>query len=73
MITDPMTIPRHPLGRLFHALIIAVIAYIWQYILYWQQGILWALFIASPWVIVWNRWFPAKIFYWSTPKGDADA
>ncbi len=65
MITDPMTIPQHRSGRLFHALVVAVIAYIWQYYFYWQQGILWALFFASPLVIVWNRWFPAKSFNWS--------
>ncbi len=73
MITDPMTIPHHRLGRLLHALVVAVIAYVWQYIFYWQQGILWALFIASPLVIVWNRWFPAKSFNWSSFSGDADA
>ena len=70
MITDPMTIPLHRTGRLLHALVVAVLAYSWQYYFYWQQGILWALFIASPLVFVWNRYFPAQSFVWSTPPGD---
>ncbi len=73
MITDPMTIPRHKTGRLLHAAIVAVLAYLWQYYLYWNQGILWALFIATPLVPLWNRLFPARPFQWQHLSGDHHA
>ena len=64
MITDPMTIPRHTIARLCHAILVAILAYIWQYKLYWYQGIIWALFFATFLVPIWNYLFPAPEYQW---------
>lgn len=69
MITDPMTIPRHHKARIIHAAIVAILAYIWQYQLYWNQGIIWALFWATFFVPLWNHLFFAPRYRWQTLTG----
>jgi Na+-transporting NADH:ubiquinone oxidoreductase subunit NqrB len=64
MITDPMTIPCHRIGRFIHALLVAVLAYLWQYVWYKNQGILWGLFFATFLVPLWNYLFPAPHYQW---------
>jgi len=64
MISDPMTIPHKRVGRLIHAILVAVLAYIWQYWLYWNQGIIWGLFWATFFVPLWNKLFPAPAYQW---------
>jgi Na+-transporting NADH:ubiquinone oxidoreductase subunit NqrB len=64
MISDPMTIPRHHKARMIHAAVVAVLAYIWQYQLYGNQGIIWGLFLATPLVPLWNRLLPAPRYQW---------
>lgn len=64
MISDPMTIPRHAKGRLLHAALVAILAYIWQYVLYRNQGIIWGLFFATFLVPLWNILFPAPAYQW---------
>jgi Na+-transporting NADH:ubiquinone oxidoreductase subunit NqrB len=64
MISDPLTIPRHATGRLLHAAIVAILAYLWQYVFYGNQGILWGLFFATFLVPLWNRLFPAPSYQW---------
>lgn len=66
MISDPMTIPRHHTGRLIHAALVAILAYIWQYVLYRNQGIIWGLFFATFLVPFWNYLFPAPSYQWRT-------
>lgn len=66
MISDPLTIPRHRTGRLIHAALVAILAYIWQYVLYYNQGILWGLFFATFLVPFWNRLFSAPSYQWRT-------
>ena len=66
MISDPMTSPKHKLGRLIHALLVASIAYVWQYYLYWHQGIIWGLFIATFLVPFWNKILPAPVYQWNS-------
>jgi Na+-transporting NADH:ubiquinone oxidoreductase subunit NqrB len=73
MISDPMTIPQHPTGRFIHALIVALLAYFWQYYLYWDQGVIWALFFATFLVPLWNYLFPAPAYQWSTLSGNNHA
>ncbi len=68
MISDPMTIPRHPTARWLHALIVAVLAYYWQYVLYKNQGIIWGLFFATLLVPLWNRLFVAPRYQWKNSK-----
>ena len=68
MISDPLTIPRHHKARILHAAIVAILAYIWQYQLYWYQGIIWALFWATFLVPLWNTLFPAPKYQWQSIK-----
>jgi Na+-transporting NADH:ubiquinone oxidoreductase subunit NqrB len=70
MISDPMTIPRHHKARIIHAAVVAVLAYIWQYQLYWNQGIIWGLFWATPLVPLWNTLFPAPRYQWQPLSGE---
>jgi len=68
MISDPMTIPNHPRGRVAHAALVAAIAYLWQFELYRPNGLLWALFFAAPAVSLWDMLWPAAKYQWS-PQG----
>jgi enediyne biosynthesis protein E5 len=71
MISDPRTAPDHPRGRIAHAALVAAIAYVWQFQLYRTNALLWALFLATPAVPVWDIIWPARRFEWN-PKGDHD-
>ncbi len=71
MISDPMTIPHHAIGRLIHAALVAALAYIWQYWLYWNQGIIWGLFLATFLVPLWNHLFPAPRYQWQNNSGES--
>ncbi len=75
MISDPMTIPNHPRGRIVHAALVAALAYSWQYALYRPGGVLWALLLCSPAVPIWDAIWPAPKFEWKPdePKGETDA
>ena len=64
MISDPMTIPLHPWARILHAFIVAVLAYVWQFGLYKNQGLIWALFFASLLVPLWNVLFTGPAYQW---------
>jgi enediyne biosynthesis protein E5 len=71
MISDPMTIPNHARGRVAHAALVAAIAYYWQFALYRPNGLLWALFVASPAVPLWDAIWPATKYRWK-PDGGFD-
>lgn len=70
MISDPMTIPRHPKARIIHAVLVAVLAFFWQYHLYKNQGIIWGLFFATLLVPLWNHLFPAPRYQWQHHSGE---
>jgi len=65
MISDPMTIPNHPRGRVVHAALVAGLACLWQFALYRTNGVLWALVLLSPAVPLWDLLWPAEKFAWS--------
>ncbi len=75
MISDPMTIPNHRRGRVLYAALVAAIAYVWQFTLHEKNALLWALFLASPTVPLWDRLWPAPRFQWTPtqrpPEGDS--
>ncbi len=75
MISDPMTIPNNRRGRLLYAALVAAIAYVWQFTLHEKNALLWALFLASPTVPLWDRLWPAPRFQWTPnqrpPEGDS--
>jgi Na+-transporting NADH:ubiquinone oxidoreductase subunit NqrB len=64
MLSDPMTIPSRAGARLAYALLVAVVASAWQYLLFMPNGLLWALFLATPLVALFDRLFPAERFAW---------
>ncbi|MGH7948923.1 MAG: RnfABCDGE type electron transport complex subunit D [Candidatus Binataceae bacterium] len=70
MISDPMTAPNHPRGRIAHAGVVATAAFAWQYEFYFTNGLIWALFIASPAVAPWDVIWPAPKFEWKAQGGN---
>lgn len=76
MISDPMTIPRHAVPRVAYAVIVALGAAGWQYLLFKPNGLIWALFLATPLVPVLDYLFPGECFAWrggATPATTANA
>lgn len=71
MISDPMTIPNHPRGRILYAFLVAVLAATWQYALFRTNGLIWALFLCSPLVPLIDRWLPAGRYQW-VPTGGSN-
>ncbi len=69
MISDPMTIPNHWRGRIAHAALVTVFAYVWQFDFYRTNGLLWALFALAPAVPLWDRLWPAQKFEWASAQG----
>ncbi len=66
MISDPMTAPNSRGARIAHAALVPAIAYTWQFSLYRTNGLIWALFVASLAVPLWDLAMPAAKFEWIT-------
>ncbi|MGB8432819.1 MAG: RnfABCDGE type electron transport complex subunit D [Burkholderiales bacterium] len=64
MISDPMTTPNHRGARVAHAALVATTAFAWQYALFIPNGLVWALFLATPAVPLLDRIFRAERFNW---------
>jgi Na+-transporting NADH:ubiquinone oxidoreductase subunit NqrB len=64
MISDPMTIPNRSGPRIVYAVLVALGAAAWQYLLFRPNGLIWALFLLTPLVPVLDRMFPAPKFEW---------
>ena len=69
MISDPMTTPSHPKGRVTHAALVAAIAYAWGFGLFRTNAVLWALFVAAPMTAVWDVLWPAPTLDWTSTQG----
>lgn len=71
MITDPKTTPDRRSGRILFAVLVAVAAAWLQYGRYMPQGLIYALFFASPLVPFFDRLFPRRKpevrFEWHRP------
>lgn len=65
MISDPMTTPQHASTRIAFAVLVAISAFIWQFILYKSNGLIVMLFAWSWSVPLWNMWKPQARFAWS--------
>jgi enediyne biosynthesis protein E5 len=65
MITDPKTIPNHMTARILHAGIVAFIAYNWSFSFYKTNSFIWALFLSSPLVLLWDFLFKAENYKWA--------
>jgi Na+-transporting NADH:ubiquinone oxidoreductase subunit NqrB len=64
MISDPMTIPNRRALRVVYALLVAMVAFVWQYVLFKPNALVWALFLATPVVPLMDRLFPGERFAW---------
>lgn len=64
MISDPKTIPNRRAARIAHAAVVAALAFGWQYSLFRTNGLLWALFLATPLVPLLDALFPAPAYQW---------
>jgi Na+-transporting NADH:ubiquinone oxidoreductase subunit NqrB len=64
MISDPMTTPNRAAMRIAYAIIVALLAFVWQFVFYKPHALIWALFIATPLVPVLDRLFPGDKYAW---------
>ena len=70
MISDPMTIPNRQFARVAYALIVAAFAFIWQFVLFNTNSLLWALFLCSPLVPLMDWLWPAPKAQWKPAPPD---
>ncbi len=66
MISDPMTTPRHATVRMIYAVVVAVLAFAWQFGVFKPNGPIVALFAMSLLVPWFNRVFPSPAFKWKS-------
>jgi hypothetical protein len=59
-----MTIPNHRGARLLYALIVAAFSIWWQYGLFMPNALVWALFLCTPLVPLFDRLRRAQTFQW---------
>lgn len=64
MISDPMTLPDRPLARRLHVVLVACLAFAWQFLFYRPNGALWALLCLAPMVPVWDAIWPGTRHNW---------
>jgi Na+-translocating ferredoxin:NAD+ oxidoreductase RnfD subunit len=64
MISDPMTTPQNRIARLIYVCLVAVAAFVWQFVLFKPHGLIVALFICSLCVPVMNYFWPKVRFSW---------
>ncbi len=71
MISDPLTIPNRRSARIGYAILVATIAFVWQFVLFRTNALLWALFIAAPAVPLIDWRWPGAKFLWrgQAPEG----
>ena len=68
MISDPMTTPQRRSVRIGYAVLVAVGAFVWQYLLFRPHGLIVVLFLASWLVPLCNRFWPEARFAWQAPQ-----
>jgi hypothetical protein len=64
MISDPMTTPQQRRARIVYAVVVALGAFVWQYLLFKPHGLIVVLFLASWAVPLVNRARPQARFAW---------
>lgn len=70
MISDPKTTPNHAVGRSLYGALVAVIAYIIQFVFYEPHGAITALILSSPCVPLIDRLLAGSRYSWR-PAQDA--
>lgn len=71
MIPDPMTIPNRGAARVLFAACVAMLAFVWQYVLYSQNGLIWSLFLCAPLVPLLDRLWPGQTYAWRASRSNA--
>lgn len=64
MISNPMTTPQRRGARVAYAVLVALLAFGWQYLLFKPHGLIVVLFLASWTVPLWNSVWPQRRFDW---------
>jgi hypothetical protein len=64
MLSDPMTTPNSALGRIFLGVLVAIVAWILQFIYYIPNAFLYALALSSPFVILINQIMWGTHYQW---------
>lgn len=64
MISDPMTLPDRPAARRLHVALVALLAFLWQFVFYRPSGSLWALLCLAPLVPLWDFLWPGERHKW---------
>jgi len=64
MISDPMTTPNRRSMRIVYALLVACLAFAWQFFLFKPHGPVWALFLLTPLVPLIDWLMPAMKHEW---------
>jgi Na+-transporting NADH:ubiquinone oxidoreductase subunit NqrB len=72
MISDPMTIPNRQCARVLFAIAVAGLAFVWQFVWFKPNALLWALFLCAPLVPLCDRIWPAARATWSATQPPAE-
>lgn len=71
MISDPMTIPNRRAPRVLYAMAVAGLAFIWQFMWFKTNALLWSLFLCAPVVPGLDRIWPgAKAMWINSESGE---
>jgi Na+-transporting NADH:ubiquinone oxidoreductase subunit NqrB len=75
MISDPMTIPNRQGARILYAIAVAVLAFVWQFVWFKPNALLWSLFLCAPVVPVLDHIWPGAKATWTAtdPLTDGEA
>lgn len=65
MISDPMTTPQRRAARLAYVCLVALAAFVWQFVLFKPHGLIVALFFCSWLVPLINVMWPTQRFVWN--------
>lgn len=69
MISDPMSLPKARLAQYGHIFLVAICAFVWQFLLYRPHGPFWALLLLTPLIPLWDKAFPAALPTWRNGLG----
>jgi Na+-translocating ferredoxin:NAD+ oxidoreductase RnfD subunit len=65
MISDPMTIPNRQIARILYAVAVAALAFIWQFVWFRPNALLWSLLLCAPLVPAFDRIWPDAKAIWA--------
>ena len=68
MISDPMSTPQRRSARIAYAVMVALLAFGWQFLLFKPHGLIVILFLASWTMPLWNHLWPQRRFDWNYPS-----